>query len=345
MEGITPIQGDSIESMKFLHSCGVVPDVILVDGDHTYEYVLATLECIIELFGVPVIYPEKQDDEDSISSKKKEKGDVIYSIFGSGYEERHAGVKRAVWEISMKYNMPTYIDSESSWTYTPINRRNDRQVKWIHDVENQARFRQFNKVFQICGQAGDKLTMLKFILSKGNACYTVREYVNYFAKKSRKTWLMIAVDNGNINIVNNLINFYGADVNQANGERLTPLHIAAYKGHRNIALLLLKNGADRLMENKWGEKPAETARGKGNEELAQLIEKYNEEAWKYFSSTFHLAPIIKEKQEEKKKDDDDEDEEGQEEEEGNSNKMKKKQPSIKKKKKKSLKRKHVDASR
>ena len=99
------------------------------------------------------------------------------------------------------------------------------------------------------------------------------------------------------------------------------------------------------MENKWGEKPAETARGKGNEELAQLIEKYNEEAWKYFSSTFHLAPIIKEKQEEKKKDDDDEDEEGQEEEEGNSNKMKKKQPSIKKKKKKSLKRKHVDASR
>ena len=26
------------------------------------------------------------------------------------------------------------------------------------------------------------------------------------------------------------------------------------------------------------------------------IEKYNEEAWKYFSSTFHLAPIIKEKQ-------------------------------------------------
>ena len=117
----------------------------------------------------------------------------------------------------------------------------------------------------------DKLTMLKFILSKGNACYTVREYVNYFARKSRKTWLMIAVDNGNINIVNNLINFYGADVNQANGERLTPLHIAAYKGHRNIALLLLKNGADRLMENKWGEKPAETARGKGNEELAQLM--------------------------------------------------------------------------
>ena len=129
----------------------MVPDVILVDGDHTYEYVLATLECIIELFGVPVIYPEKQDDEDSISSKKKEKGDVIYSIFGSGYEERQAGVKRAVLEISMKYNMPTYIDSESSWTYTPINRRNDRQVKWIHDVENQARFRQFNKVFQICG--------------------------------------------------------------------------------------------------------------------------------------------------------------------------------------------------
>ena len=46
---------------------------------------------------------------------------------------------------------------------------------------------------------------------------------------------MVAVDNGNINIANTLIQAYGADVNQANEERLTPLHIAAYNGYRNIA--------------------------------------------------------------------------------------------------------------
>ena len=44
VEGVTPIQGDSIEAIKFLKSCGVVPDVVFVDGDHTYEKVLQDLD-------------------------------------------------------------------------------------------------------------------------------------------------------------------------------------------------------------------------------------------------------------------------------------------------------------
>ena len=38
------------------------------------------------------------------------------------------------------------------------------------------------------------------------------KYVNHFDLKTRKSWLMVAVDKGNINIANTLIQAYGADV-------------------------------------------------------------------------------------------------------------------------------------
>ena len=319
VEGVTPIQGDSTEAIKFLKSCGVVPDVVFVDGDHTYEKVLQDLEQIIELWGTPIIcQKERETDNNSAENDDDRNGDeegssnnnnqnenqehekdesiereTIYTIAGCGYE--HDGVRRAVLEISMKYNMPVYLDTESAWTYTPINRRKVHLVEWIKNVQNQDAKKQFNTIFKLCNQEGDKVSMLQWRLGKGNDCYTARKYVNHFESKTRKSWLMVAVDNGNINIANTLIQAYGADVNQANEERLTPLHIAAYNGYRNIALLLLKHGANRLMENKWGEKPAETARAKGEENLANLIHGYTEKTWEIHRMTFSLAPVKIEK--------------------------------------------------
>ena len=319
VEGVTPIQGDSIEAIKFLKSCGVVPDVVFVDGDHTYEKVLQDLEQIIELWGTPIIcQKEEETAEDSAENDDDRNGveegssnnnnqnenqedkedesierETIYTIAGCGYE--HDGVKRAVLEISMKYNMPVYLDTDSAWTYTPINRRKVHLVEWIKNVQNYDAKRQFYTIFKLCDQEGDKVSTLQWRLGKGNDCYTARKYVNHFDLKTRKSWLMVAVDKGNINIANTLIQAYGADVNQANEERLTPLHIAAYNGYRNIALLLLKHGANRSMENKWGEKPAETARAKGEENLANLIHGYTEKTWEIHKMTFRLAPVKIEK--------------------------------------------------
>ena len=228
---------------------------------------------------------ENQEDKEDESIERE----TIYTIAGCGYE--HDGVKRAVLEISMKYNMPVYLDTDSAWTYTPINRRKVHLVEWIKNVQNYDAKRQFYTIFKLCDEEGDKVSTLQWRLGKGNDCYTARKYVNHFDLKTRKSWLMVAVDKGNINIANTLIQAYGADVNQANEERLTPLHIAAYNGYRNIALLLLKHGANRSMENKWGEKPAETARAKGEENLANLIHGYTEKTWEIHKMTFRLAPV------------------------------------------------------
>ena len=286
----------------------VIPEIVFVDGDRTYEKVLEELRCIIDLWGVPIEESvhhdansseiQNGDSEDgeggsnTLDDKNKTKRETVYTIAGCGYE--HEGVRRAVLEISMKYNMP---DTNSSWTYTPINRRKVQSVEWIKDVQNKLTRQQFDEIFNICNQPGDKVSVLQWKLKKGSACYTVRKYVNHFHRKTRKTWLM-AVDNNNINIANTLINAYGADVNQANEERLTALHIAAYNKNRNIALLLLKNGADRSVENKWGEKPDETARARGEENLANLIQNYTEKIWDQYCMTFSLAPVTIEKEDE-----------------------------------------------
>ena len=147
---------------------------------------------------------KKMKEDESIERE------TIYTIAGCGYE--HDGVRRAVLEISMKYNMPVYLDTNSAWTYTPINRRKVHLVEWIKNVQNYDAKKQFYTIFKLCDQEGDKVSMLQWRLGKGNDCYTARKYVNHFESKTRKSWLMVAVDKGNINIANTLIQAYGADV-------------------------------------------------------------------------------------------------------------------------------------
>ncbi|HUU16095.1 MAG TPA: ankyrin repeat domain-containing protein [Sedimentisphaerales bacterium] len=54
----------------------------------------------------------------------------------------------------------------------------------------------------------------------------------------------------------------------------TPLHSAAEKGHKDIAELLVANGADVNAENKWGETPLQQAKEKGHTEIAEILRKH-----------------------------------------------------------------------
>ena len=73
----------------------------------------------------------------------------------------------------MKYNMPVYLDTNSSWTYTPINRRKVQSVELIKDVQNKLTRQQFDEIFNICNQPGDKVSVLQWKLKKGSACSTL----------------------------------------------------------------------------------------------------------------------------------------------------------------------------
>jgi ankyrin repeat protein len=51
----------------------------------------------------------------------------------------------------------------------------------------------------------------------------------------------------------------------------TPLHMAAMDGHRELAELLLANGADPNAKDNWGLTPSENALREGHQSIAQMI--------------------------------------------------------------------------
>ena len=65
----------------------------------------------------------------------------------------------------------------------------------------------------------------------------------------------------------------GADVNTKNKDGGTPLHNATWKGHKEIAKLLIDNGADvnakRADEEAWT--PLHSAAWMGHKEIAELL--------------------------------------------------------------------------
>ncbi|MEF2248615.1 ankyrin repeat domain-containing protein [Paenibacillus sp. IITD108] len=91
------------------------------------------------------------------------------------------------------------------------------------------------------------------------------------------TALQIAASNGNLAIVKLLIDA-GADINYQsfNGHpdlSDSPLHNAAYRQY-SVVLYLLEAGADTRLKNHYGERAFHVARVNGNEEIADLISKY-----------------------------------------------------------------------
>jgi ankyrin repeat protein len=76
-----------------------------------------------------------------------------------------------------------------------------------------------------------------------------------------------------IEIIKLLLN-RGANINAQNTYYITPLHIAASRGNKDIVLLLLKNGADIKIKNRFNKLASEMARENHFPDIAEMIEKW-----------------------------------------------------------------------
>lgn len=65
----------------------------------------------------------------------------------------------------------------------------------------------------------------------------------------------------------------GADVNFADYDRRTPIHLAATEGHHDIVELLIEHGANVEPEDRWGSKPVIEAQDKGHEKVVAALVK------------------------------------------------------------------------
>jgi ankyrin repeat protein/L-ascorbate metabolism protein UlaG (beta-lactamase superfamily) len=92
---------------------------------------------------------------------------------------------------------------------------------------------------------------------------------------ARNTWnlcpLLAAMDNGNPEVVGLLLKA-GADPEVADPEvEMTPLHLAALLGYRDVAEALVMNGADVNHANRDGRLPLDTALRYGHRGVAELL--------------------------------------------------------------------------
>ena len=67
----------------------------------------------------------------------------------------------------------------------------------------------------------------------------------------------------------------GADVNAKNENRLTPLHLAGFKGHKEIAELLIAKGADVNAKDEGGYTPLDRAGLSKQTEITDLLHKHS----------------------------------------------------------------------
>ena len=63
-------------------------------------------------------------------------------------------------------------------------------------------------------------------------------------------------------------------MNAKNDAGFTPLHFAAYEGHKEVAELLIANGADVNAKNDGGETPLDWAISRKHPETADLLRKH-----------------------------------------------------------------------
>jgi hypothetical protein len=78
-----------------------------------------------------------------------------------------------------------------------------------------------------------------------------------------------AAEDGNIEAVKQHL-ASGADVNVKDTNRWTPLHYAAWKGHKKIVVTLIAKGADVNAKNRYGT-PLHLPAGSGHKDIAKLL--------------------------------------------------------------------------
>jgi len=63
----------------------------------------------------------------------------------------------------------------------------------------------------------------------------------------------------------------GANINAANRTGFTPLHHAGEAGSKEAATLLITNGANLTLRNKYGQTPEEIATASHHPEVAEIL--------------------------------------------------------------------------
>jgi ankyrin repeat protein len=79
-----------------------------------------------------------------------------------------------------------------------------------------------------------------------------------------------AIHSGDLDQIKRHI-YWGTDINQADSQGETPLHVAARRARLIIARELLKNGADPNAKNAAGKTPLRVALGEGKTQLAEVL--------------------------------------------------------------------------
>uniref|UniRef100_UPI003F4B25E1 ankyrin repeat domain-containing protein n=1 Tax=Brachyspira catarrhinii TaxID=2528966 RepID=UPI003F4B25E1 len=115
--------------------------------------------------------------------------------------------------------------------------------------------------------------MVKFLLAKGADANTVCEIENEDMVIS-PTPLMNAAYNGNINIINMLLE-NGADINYTTDFGTTPLMMAASFNHFEAVKVLLENNADTSITDEDGRTALDWAKLENFEDIVELLEEYN----------------------------------------------------------------------
>lgn len=84
--------------------------------------------------------------------------------------------------------------------------------------------------------------------------------------------LLFQASKGDEDGIKTLIN-QGADVNIADFDDRTALHVAACEGHARVVNLLLKEGANANARDRWGSTPLSDAKHYGNKEVCEILER------------------------------------------------------------------------
>lgn len=77
-------------------------------------------------------------------------------------------------------------------------------------------------------------------------------------------------------MVTALIKFH-ADINKANQDGDTPLHVASRKGHEEVIMALITAKADIKKVNKAGQTPLQLAKLNHHQKIVELLEKLENE--------------------------------------------------------------------
>lgn len=83
----------------------------------------------------------------------------------------------------------------------------------------------------------------------------------------------LAASQGDLNELRNLKS-RGVDLNEADYDGRTPMHLAAAEGHRNIIDYFIDNNFNLAPKDRWGGTPLEDAVKHGHEEVVVLLKKY-----------------------------------------------------------------------